>query len=106
MLLLRQILQNSWNLLLISESGSNRAKALGRLVGIHIIDAAQRATLKDLADYNSGKSYEKDISQLTEELTSYKDIDHLAKISILSNILENLKQKKKVLSKLTAETRT
>lgn len=87
---------------LISESGSNRAKALGRLVGIHIIDAAQRATLKDLADYQQRqKLLEKDISQLTEELTSYKDIAHLAKkISILSNILENLKQKKKVLSKL------
>ena len=35
---------------LVSENGSNRAKALGRLIGIHIIDAAQRATLKDIID--------------------------------------------------------
>ncbi|HHY42253.1 MAG TPA: AAA family ATPase [Thermoanaerobacterales bacterium] len=88
---------------LISESGSNKAKALGRLVGIHIIDAAQRITLKDLMDYQQRyKLLERNISQLTTELESYKDIDEIAKkISHLNNILEKLKQKRNILLKLT-----
>lgn len=87
---------------LISESGSNRAKALGRLVGIHIIDAAQRTTLKDLIDTEQRcKSLENDITSLKEELKSYKDIERLAeKISYLKVILEELKQKRKYLLKL------
>lgn len=88
---------------LISESGSNRAKALGRLVGIHIIDAAQRATLKDLVDgQQRHKLLEKDIADLADELQSYKNIDELAKkISHLKSILEKLKRKKHILLKLT-----
>ncbi|HHV19601.1 MAG TPA: AAA family ATPase [Thermoanaerobacterales bacterium] len=88
---------------LISESGSNRAKALGRLVGIHIIDAAQRTTLKDLVDAQQRhKLLEKDIAALKDELAIYKDIEVIAeKISCLKNILEKLKQKRLRLSKLT-----
>lgn len=88
---------------LISESGSNRAKALGRLVGIHIIDAAQRATLKDLSDSQQRhKLLEKDIADLTDELQSYENIDMLAeKITHLKSILEKLKQKRHIILKLT-----
>jgi len=88
---------------LISESGSNKAKALGRLVGIHIIDAAQRITLKDLADNQQRhKILEEEIANLKDELQAYKDIDKLAKkISNLSCILDNLKQKRNILLKLT-----
>jgi len=87
---------------LMSESGSNRAKALGRLVGIHIIDAAQRTTLKDLVDAQQRhKLLGKDITALKDELQSYKDIKVLAeRISRLKNTLEKLKQKKSCLSKL------
>ena len=87
---------------LISESGSNRAKALGRLVGIHIIDAAQRTTLKDLVDaQQQHKLLDKDITTLKDELQSYKDIKVLAeKISCLKETLENLKQKRFRLTKL------
>lgn len=88
---------------LISESGSNRAKALGRLVGIHIIDAAQRTTIKDLADAQQRyKLLEKDIAALTDELQSYNSIDTLAeKVSHLKSILEKLKQKRHILLRLT-----
>lgn len=88
---------------LISESGSNRAKALGRLVGIHIIDAAQRTTLKDLIDAQQRqKLLESDITAVKEELQSYKDIELLAeRVSSLKDTLEKLKQYKSRLSKLT-----
>ena len=87
---------------LISESGSNKAKALGRLVGIHIIDAAQRITLKDLTDsQRRHKDLEEEISNLKNELQAYEDIDLLEKrISCLSSILDNLKQKRSLLLKL------
>lgn len=87
---------------LIAESGSNRAKALGRLVGIHIIDVAQRTTLKDLVDAQQRhKLLEKDITVLKDELKSYKDIEVLAeKISNLKGTLEKLKHKRSHLSKL------
>ena len=80
---------------LISESGSNRAKALGRLVGIHIIDAAQRTTLKDLVDKQQRyKLLEEEIENIRDELQSYNDVDKLEKkISKLSGILEKLKQR-------------
>ncbi|MGB4168289.1 MAG: AAA family ATPase [Tepidanaerobacteraceae bacterium] len=88
---------------LISESGSNRAKALGRLVGIHIIDAAQRTTLKDLVDKQQRyKLLEEEIENIRDELQAYNDVDELEKkISKLSGILEKLKQKRNILFKLT-----
>jgi len=87
---------------LISESGSNRAKALGRLVGIHIIDAAQRTTLKDIFDAEQRrKLLYKNIENLNNELLSYQDIDAIAKkISNLNDALKKLKQNKISLAKL------
>ncbi|HHX22848.1 MAG: AAA family ATPase [Tepidanaerobacteraceae bacterium] len=88
---------------LVSENGSNRAKALGRLIGIHIIDAAQRATLKDIIDAeNECKLLESDINLLKKELTNFEDIDILAKkISKLKEIIELLKHKRVFLLKLS-----
>lgn len=79
---------------LISESGGNRAKALGRLVGVHIIDTAQRSTNKDLTDAEQFfKFIEKEIENTKEELTDYDDISKLKKeIVSLKKILKQLKQ--------------
>lgn len=88
---------------LISESGGNRAKALGRLVGIHIIDAAQRTVLKDITNAKQDfESIQKDIENLNSQLESYKDIDELQiRISSLQNILKKLKETRAIFSILT-----
>lgn len=88
---------------LISESGGNRAKALGRLAGIHIIDAAQRTVLKDVNNAKQGlESIQKDIDNLNSQLESYKDIGELQRrILLLQNILKNLKETKARFSILT-----
>lgn len=88
---------------LISESGGNRAKALGRLVGIHIIDAAQRTVLKDITNAKQNfESIQKDIENLNNQLESYKDIDELQiRISSLQNILKKLKETRAIFSILT-----
>lgn len=85
---------------LISESGGNRAKALGRLVGIHIIDAAQRTVLKDITNAKQNfESIQKDIESLNSQLESYKDIGELQiRISSLQDILKNLKETRAIFS--------
>lgn len=85
---------------LISESGGNRAKALGRLVGIHIIDAAQRTVLKDITNAKQNfESIQKDIESLNSQLESYKDIGELQiRISSLQDILKKLKEIRAIFS--------
>ena len=85
---------------LISESGGNRAKALGRLVGIHIIDAAQRTVLKDITNAKQNfESIQKDIESLNSQLESYKDIGELQiRISSLQDILKKLKETRAIFS--------
>jgi len=85
---------------LISESGGNRAKALGRLVGIHIIDAAQRTVLKDITNAKQNfESIQKDIESLNSQLESYKDIVELQiRISSLQDILKKLKETRAIFS--------
>lgn len=79
---------------LISETGGNRAKALGRLVGVHIIDAAQRATNRDLTDAEQRfKFIKKETEKISEELKDYDNISQLkTKINNLEKILKQLKQ--------------
>lgn len=79
---------------LISETGSNRAKALGRLVGVHIIDTAQRFTNRDLVDAQQHfKMIKKDVEELKDELSNYDDIHQLKdKIDISNKMLKQLKQ--------------
>jgi exonuclease SbcC len=87
---------------LISESGSKRAKALGKLAGIHVIDAAQRTVIKDITDAEHQRrllSSEKNARK--QELEKYKDL-HLTekRISELKLLIVDLKQKKTLLKKL------
>ncbi len=87
---------------LISESGSKRAKALGRLVGVHIIDAAQRITIKDLNDTEQRrKLLNKEIESIKKELENFTDLDEKEKrVSRLKSLLIELKQKMMKVSKL------
>jgi len=80
---------------LISESGSNRAKALGQLVGIHIIDEAQRSVIKDLLDNQQHqKTLNKRIEELKNELKGYADLPELeSRISAVKDIIFDLKEK-------------
>ena len=52
---------------LMAESGSFRARALGRLLGVHVVDAAVRNTQKDLRTARS------DVARLEERLQQYDD---------------------------------
>jgi exonuclease SbcC len=87
---------------LISESGSNRAKALGRLVGVHIIDAAQRTALKDLTDAEQRrKLLNSDIEAIKQELGKYDDLKEREETILkLKYMLKQLKQKKTILLRL------
>jgi len=88
---------------LISESGSTRAKALGQLIGVHIIDAAQRNTIRDLTEAEQRKrSINNEILDINEELKNYQDLQDLEnKMAILKVILNEIKQKRALLVKFT-----
>lgn len=63
---------------LLSEKTSTRASAIGRLVGVNVIDDALREVLKDNRSLNtSKKSLEEVILSIKEELTSYEYLDQL-----------------------------
>lgn len=87
---------------LLSESGSNRAKALGRLIGVHIIDAAQRSTIKDLLETEQLKKLiNNEIAATRDELTNYDDVPELEKRVInLQSIIKKLNEKKEYFLKL------
>lgn len=87
---------------LISESGSTRAKALGQLVGVHIIDAAQRKAIKDLVDLEQRKRMlNNEIADLNEDLKNYEDLPAIKeRIESLKAIINDLKEKKAILSKI------
>ncbi|MCG0276065.1 MAG: AAA family ATPase [Thermosediminibacteraceae bacterium] len=88
---------------LLSENASIRAKVLGRLIGIHIIDAAQRLTMKDLSDAEQrSKSIKNELEEIKVKLKEYEDLPLLEqKIHSLQQILQKLKDKNLLYKKLT-----
>src|SRR5690606_35753403 len=63
---------------LISEKSSVRANAIGRLVGVHIVDDALKDTLKDIRNLNiKKKSYEETLDVLYNNLEEYEYLDNL-----------------------------
>jgi tetratricopeptide (TPR) repeat protein len=88
---------------LISESGSTRAKALGQLIGVHIIDAAQRNTIRDLMDAEQRKKLiNEEISDINEELKNYQDLPALeSRSAALKVLLNEIKQKRALLVRFT-----
>jgi exonuclease SbcC len=69
---------------LLSEPGSIKAKAIGRLNGVHIIDAASRDTNRDLTRLNSEeKQYREQLAEVEEELMQFSDLAYMENILLL-----------------------
>ncbi|HEY8345953.1 MAG TPA: AAA family ATPase [Symbiobacteriaceae bacterium] len=63
---------------LLAESGSFRARALGRLLGVHVVDAAVRDTQRDLrAVRQEVAQLEARLEEFDEELKQYADLPAL-----------------------------
>lgn len=77
---------------LLSETGAVRAKAIGRLTGVHIIDNAIREVMVDIRREN--QSRERVSSELDETLSKLKDYENIRIIE------QRLDQSEKILSKL------
>ncbi|AEV68963.1 AAA family ATPase [Acetivibrio clariflavus] len=88
---------------LISESGAVRAKAIGRLTGLHIIDKAIRDSATDLRRENQTKDrIGKELDEVDEKLKEYQYLDELEeKIELSSKLIENIEKHIKKLSLLT-----
>lgn len=93
---------------LLSEKTSTRASAIGRLIGVNIIDDALKDTLRDLRNSSIQKK-DKDyhISSLKEELKSFEHLKDLNfKLKQLEKIKGSIKiknQKKDSLIKLSSK---
>jgi len=87
---------------LLSEKTSVRANAIGRLVGVNIIDDALTDVLKDMKNLNtSRKNTEKRIEVLLDEIKEYEYLDQLRfKLSKLTNLNILIKEKKLKLSRI------
>ncbi|MCF6459899.1 AAA family ATPase, partial [Clostridium sp. Cult3] len=77
---------------LLSEKNSTRANAIGRLVGVHIVDDALKDTLKDIRNLNiKRKSYEDTLKDLYKNLEEYEYLDELTnKIKELDNVKQSI----------------
>ena len=74
---------------LISEKAVTRANAIGRLVGVNIVDEAISSTLKDVRSLNiTRKSLEDQLNSLNDSLKQY---DYLDDLRITINSLEYIK---------------
>jgi len=103
---------------LLSEKNSTRANAIGRLVGVHIIDDALKDTLRDNRNLSmKKKSLEESVENLTANLSEYEYLD---KLIVIANKLNDIKkeinnrqsrlneliQKKKQLELITSEIKS
>ncbi|ARU59670.1 hypothetical protein CBW65_00405 [Tumebacillus avium] len=69
---------------LLSEPGSIKAKAIGRLNGVHIIDAASRDTNRDLTRANADeRGYREQLAEVDQELEQFSDLPYLENILLL-----------------------
>lgn len=87
---------------LISQSGSIKAKAIGRLVGVNIIDEALKELNKDLnAIQNEEKRLEKDLGEKNEKLKEFSYLENVKKnIDKKEILLDIIKRKFDVYKKL------
>lgn len=90
---------------LISESAANRAKIIGRIANLHIIDAAQRELLRDIRSRSRQKAdLEVEIAKLEEEKQDYEDLPskekQLKQIKSYLDTLQKLKSKAEQLEEI------
>lgn len=77
---------------LLSEKSSTRAGAIGRLIGVNIIDDALKETLRDIRNTSSvQKNTEEQVFKFEEELKEYEYLDELE---------ERIKKTEKIKTKL------
>lgn len=77
---------------LISESGSLRAKAIGRMTGLHVLDKSIKDSAIDLRRENQTKDrLNNELEDIKDKLLEFKDLDILE---------EKLKQSKNIITKL------
>ncbi|WP_051276070.1 AAA family ATPase [Desulfovirgula thermocuniculi] len=90
---------------LLSGPGNLKAKAIGRLHGVHLVDAALRDTLADLSRLQrEEKQLEREIGELREKLAAYRDLpalgERLAKATGLFGRAEALQARRQALYEL------
>ncbi|HEU4965638.1 MAG TPA: AAA family ATPase [Bacilli bacterium] len=95
---------------MLSEPGSVKAKAIGRLNGVHIIDAASRDTHRDLTrQLQEEKGIKEQLEETEQELEQFSDIPYLENILLLVEEkqarLKDLKSRKERLEILTRKHR-
>lgn len=77
---------------LLNESGTLRAKMVGRLTGVHIMDAAIRDVAKDLLNQQQEeKRLDEDLKEINKGLERY---------SYLPSLLNSIKQEEVIVSKI------
>lgn len=87
---------------LLSEKTSTRANAIGRLVGVNILDDAIKEAVRDIKNINAKKrNLEESLENINNEIDSYKYLDDLSNTyNELRNRLNILDDKNKKLEKL------
>lgn len=87
---------------LLSEKTSTRASAIGRLVGVNIVDEALREVLKDIRALNiSRKSLEDNNTALKNEIEAYAYLNDIRESYDKAREIEsNIKKKSDLLNKL------
>lgn len=87
---------------LLSEKSSTKANSIGYLVGVDLIDDALSNTLRDVRNLKSDeKKYEREITDLQEELKEYAYIKETKKkIGLMKNIRDSIDSKSKRMEKL------
>ncbi|TDX52910.1 AAA family ATPase [Orenia marismortui] len=78
---------------LLTDSGSVRAKTLGRLINVHIVDSAIRRTKTDISRLNMrNKQLKEELEINREKLKEFDNLDDLKKdIKSKETILDNLR---------------
>ncbi len=89
---------------LISESGSVRAKAIGRLTGLHIIDKSIRDSATDLRRENQTRDrLSQEMNSMDEKLKEYQYLDVLEdRIEVSSSHIKSIERQLDKVSKLTS----
>lgn len=87
---------------LLSSNGAVKAKAIGRISGVHVIDAAQRDTTRDLLKLQQEERQLLDaLKAVEEQLQTFSDLPKLAQIiSLITDKLEQVQQHKARLERL------
>ena len=87
---------------LLEETGSTRSKVLGRMANLHIIDAAQRETNRDIGQALQEISrLDEDIASLDVQLQEYADLEEEElRLQKLEHLLQRLTELDRELQKL------